>query len=223
MKSNRIVTLSTAQEKPPRGRQARGEVTRARILAVAIERFAAKGYEGTSVDEIVEAAQVNKRMVYHYFENKLGLYQEVLRDVYGRLSQVEVAAVTEQAGLDEVLEATVRASFSFLESNPEFVQLLHWENLQRGRHLDLPEFSLAKAPILETLGAAIRRSVRAKGARRDLEARHLLINLIGLCLIYFSNRYTLSVTVDLDLHTKEVRDEGMRHVIRLLRNSIRSD
>lgn len=222
MKSNHTVTFSGRQAKPPGSRQERGLATRARILATAIGIFAAKGYDGASVDEIVEAAGVNKRMVYHYFENKLGLYREVLRDVYGRLSKVEIAAVAEHADLDEMLESVIIASFDFLERNTEFVQLLHWENLQQGRHLDASAFGLTKAPILDSLATAVRESSRRRRIRPDLDPRHLLINIIGLCLIYFSNRFTLSMTVDMDLHSKNVRERGMAQIIAIMKSGIRN-
>ena len=45
-------------------------------LSAARELFARKGYSGTSVREIVAAADVTKPVLYYYFRNKEGLYLE---------------------------------------------------------------------------------------------------------------------------------------------------
>ena len=71
--------------------------TRQRLLNAAIALFSRRGYHAVSVDEIVASARVNKRMVYHYFGSKEGLYKVVLHDVYSRLESVEFHAI-ESAG-----------------------------------------------------------------------------------------------------------------------------
>jgi AcrR family transcriptional regulator len=53
--------------------------TRDRILEAAFVEFAAKGFVGARVDEIARRADVNKRMLYHYFGDKEGLFGVLLR------------------------------------------------------------------------------------------------------------------------------------------------
>src|ERR1035438_8092125 len=53
--------------------------TRGRILAAALAEFSTKGFAGARVDAIARRARGNKRMLYHYFGNKSGLFREVLR------------------------------------------------------------------------------------------------------------------------------------------------
>lgn len=61
-----------------KGRRKRDpDATRERILDAAKAEFAAAGFGGARVDAIAEAADVNKRMLYHYFGDKRGLYREV--------------------------------------------------------------------------------------------------------------------------------------------------
>ena len=50
-----------------------------RILEAALQEFAAKGFAGARVDVIARRARINKRMLYHYFGDKEGLFREVLR------------------------------------------------------------------------------------------------------------------------------------------------
>jgi AcrR family transcriptional regulator len=52
--------------------------TRERILEIAADLFAEKGYAGTYVREIVERAGVSKPVLYYYFRSKEGLFYAVL-------------------------------------------------------------------------------------------------------------------------------------------------
>lgn len=51
--------------------------SRDRIVTSAITEFARHGYSGARVDRIANLAAVNKRMIYHYFGSKQGLWEEV--------------------------------------------------------------------------------------------------------------------------------------------------
>lgn len=62
-----------------RGRPANPTV-RASILAAALELFAERGYDATSVSEVVEHAGVTKGALYHYFSAKEDLLYEIYRD-----------------------------------------------------------------------------------------------------------------------------------------------
>lgn len=52
-----------------------------RLLAAATRLFAERGYDRTSVQDIVEAAGVTKGALYHYFGSK----DDLLHEIYGRL------------------------------------------------------------------------------------------------------------------------------------------
>ena len=56
--------------------------TREAILTAAQDEFAAKGLFGGRVNTIARCAGANKRMIYHYFGNKEGLYLAALERVY---------------------------------------------------------------------------------------------------------------------------------------------
>lgn len=202
-------------------KKARTLPVRDRLLRAATRKFAEAGFAGTTVDEIVAAAQVNKRMVYHYFGDKEGLYHAVLIGVYRSLAEVEVVTLAHKTDIETLTGEIVRSYFDFLEKHPEFVRLLLWENLNDGRGLAHIGARLSKDPMLHALGEFLRAGIAAKRIRADMDARHLLISLIGLCLIYSSNRYTLSRALRMNLGSRPVREAGIRHVTRLLLDGIK--
>jgi TetR/AcrR family transcriptional regulator, repressor of fatR-cypB operon len=58
---------------------------RRRILDAALQTFADRGFNGTSVPEVAEAAGVGTGTLYRYFEHKEALVNEVYRDAKLRL------------------------------------------------------------------------------------------------------------------------------------------
>src|SRR5689334_10531993 len=58
---------------------------RRQLLDVALDRFAAGGFERTSMDDIASGAGVTKPVLYQHFASKRALYLELLDDVGSRL------------------------------------------------------------------------------------------------------------------------------------------
>ncbi|MBY9078387.1 TetR/AcrR family transcriptional regulator [Paenibacillus sp. HN-1] len=75
---------------------AKGEATRARLLASAEALFAAQGYHGTTVSQIVADAGVTQASFYLYFPGKEKLMNELLQRFENRLRQLSNAG--EEAG-----------------------------------------------------------------------------------------------------------------------------
>ena len=69
----------------PRTTDGDGTPVPQRLLAAATRLFAERGYDRTSVQEIVEAAGVTKGALYHYFGSK----DDLLHEVYARVLRVQ--------------------------------------------------------------------------------------------------------------------------------------
>lgn len=99
--------------------------TQQRILEAALQEFAAKGFAGARVDVIAKRARINKRMLYHYFGDKEGLFREVLRRKIAERSAWLANAP------EEPIER-LPAWFQLAWRDREWIQLLEWEALQWG-------------------------------------------------------------------------------------------
>jgi AcrR family transcriptional regulator len=71
---------------------ARGEATRAQLIAIATRLFAAHGYEGTSIEAVLREAGVSRGSLYHHFAGKEALYEAVLEDVETKVGMQTVEA-----------------------------------------------------------------------------------------------------------------------------------
>ncbi|MDX2853647.1 TetR/AcrR family transcriptional regulator [Streptomyces sp. PA03-3a] len=79
-----------------------------RLLAEATRLFAERGYDRTSVQEIVEAAGVTKGALYHYFGSK----DDLLHEIYGRVLRLQMQRLEAIAGKEAtpVAERLVEAA-----------------------------------------------------------------------------------------------------------------
>ena len=96
---------------PPR-KVAAALPTRDAVFQAAAGLFSAKGFEGVSVDDIADAAGVNKAMIYYHFKDKLALYRAVLADMLqamgARVATIVNAPADPAAKLDSFIENFVR-------------------------------------------------------------------------------------------------------------------
>jgi len=76
------------------GRAGRGQATRKRIVEVATDLFADRGYEATSIEAVLERAGVSRGSLYHHFAGKDRLFDAVVEAVHARVGEATLAAVT---------------------------------------------------------------------------------------------------------------------------------
>ena len=69
------------------------EPVRQRLLSEATRLFAERGFESTSVQEIVAAAGVTKGAMYHYFDSK----DDLLHEIYGRVLRMQMERLAQFA------------------------------------------------------------------------------------------------------------------------------
>ncbi|GGO84435.1 TetR/AcrR family transcriptional regulator [Wenjunlia tyrosinilytica] len=97
-----------------------------RLLAVATRLFAARGFERTSVQEIVDAAGVTKGAMYHYFDSK----DDLLHEIYRRLLSMQTKALERIAdgpgtAVDRLREAAADVVVSTLAHLDDAVVLMN--------------------------------------------------------------------------------------------------
>ena len=147
--------------------------TRGRILAAALAEFSAKGFAGARVDAIARRAQGNKRMLYHYFGNKSGLFREVLRHKI-----TERRALTEGASGNPAESLPFR--FAMMCRDPDWVRLLGWEAVQNTGDRVLEE-KFRREGTTRAL-ARVRRQQAEGYLTSEFDARHLILAKLSLTM-----------------------------------------
>ena len=65
----------------------RGQATRAHLVDVATQLFAAHGYDGTSIEAVLAEAGVSRGSLYHHFAGKDALFWAVLEGIAARVAE----------------------------------------------------------------------------------------------------------------------------------------
>lgn len=101
-------------------RKEQKEKRRQEILLAALELFVSKGYAATKVTDIAERADMSSGLLFHYFESKEKLYEELVRmGLKGTAYPME--QVCEHA-IDFFVQFTTRL-FSYMRQQPVMAKL----------------------------------------------------------------------------------------------------
>ena len=103
----------------------KSDQTKAKILSAALDEFAAKGFAGTRVDQIAQAAGVNKAMIYYFFTGKEELLKELFQSEMEQL-KTELGALMAQRDVHsrEEISQAVRALLAYASSKKKLLQVL---------------------------------------------------------------------------------------------------
>lgn len=173
-------------------------------MRAARVEFAQKGLEGARVDRIAERSGSNKRMIYHYFDNKDGLYKRVLEDIYAELREHEAGLKLAQHSPIDAINLLVEHTFHYFHENIEAVRLLNDENLHGARHVESSK-SIAglRLTLLDTISETLDRGAAAGLFSKDINPAHFYITVASVCYFPISNAATLKAFLGVDIQSKK--------------------
>ena len=190
------------------------ERTRRAILDAATAEFVQHGFGGASVNEIAARAQVNKRMLYHYYGKKDDLYLAVLECCYHRIRSAERQLRLTNLAPREAVETLVLFTWNYFLEHPEFLSLINTENMLEARYLRQSErIGELHSPLIEMLSDVLRRGAAEGVFREGVDPVQLYIDIASLGFFYLSNRHTLSTIFRRDLGDEAMLRERGRHVV----------
>jgi len=106
------------------------------ILEAALDEFAENGFAGARMGTIAERAGVNSRMIYHYFDNKEGLYRAALADVLEKGQEIVAGVPVIRMTVDrETMSDVFSQLFNLMVTQPRVVRLLVAECFDGGKRM----------------------------------------------------------------------------------------
>lgn len=107
-----------------------------RIIASAVELFAEQGFDATTVQQVVDRAEVTKGALYHYFDSKDDLLYEIYRALIGTqtadLEEITARSLTASETLRAILVNVIRTTADRLSEAKVFFREAH--KLDADRH-----------------------------------------------------------------------------------------
>jgi len=174
---------------------------RGEILTAAIREFSVKGLSGARIDEIAAKYGGSKNMIYHYYGSKDGLFAAVLENMYmtirARQRDLEIKGQDPVAGIRALVDFTIEV----FNDHPEFVSLLHSENMARAKHVRKSKSIAAMYnPLVTTIEDLLARGAASGVFRKGESAVDLYVCICAMATYPISNRYTLSAIFDIDIN-----------------------
>ena len=189
---------STAMRKPKAP-----EANRARILAAAIAEFAARGFEGASMDAIAARTDTTRALINYYFGSKERLYLAVLERVYAEIRDAERGLELDHLPPMEAIRRIVEFTYDYYVEHEYFVRLVVAENQAKGRHMKrFAALRTLNRPIVDTLGNVLARG-QAEGAfRTDVDPIDVHMAIAALGMFNVTNQYTFGTLFQREMGTK---------------------
>lgn len=168
------------------------EATPQALLDAAEIVFARDGFSGARVDEIARVAGYNKALIFHYFDDKIGLYRAMMTRTKQRIfAQFEAAlaryddegGAVSAARLRALAAAFIGVIFGYYVQHPETARIFAWEAAEGWQ-----TFSTCGPHTSESWSIRVMEMVRAGQAtgivRADLDCHLLFTTIMSLPLIH---------------------------------------
>lgn len=96
---------------------------RREILDAALVEFAARGFSGASVQDIIRRTRYSKPTLYYYFGSKAGLFKALLDDAYDTCYEIMRQSARAEGDLESRLTNIVLGLFEFLGAKKDLSRL----------------------------------------------------------------------------------------------------
>jgi AcrR family transcriptional regulator len=179
------------------------EANRARIVAAAIDEFAARGFKGASMDAIAARTHTTRALINYYFGSKEKLYIAVLEQAYFEIRDAESKLDLDHLPPVEALRRIVEFTYNYYLTHEGFVRLVVAENQARGRQLRKSKAMRAlNRPIIDLLSRVIARGQAQGRFRRDVDAVEIHKAIAALGMFNVANRHTFGAIFQRDMGAK---------------------
>jgi AcrR family transcriptional regulator len=125
------------------------DVRRNEILTAAETLFVTKGYEKTTINDILERVEIGKGTFYHYFQSKEEVMNAVIdRTITGYTEAAEAVIRDETLNAGQKFAAIVLGKMEGVPQRQEIIEELHQDGNAAFHQKSLTETILALSPLL---------------------------------------------------------------------------
>jgi AcrR family transcriptional regulator len=179
------------------------EANRARIVAAAIEEFAARGFKGASMDAIAARTHTTRALINYYFGSKEKLYIAALEQVYSEIRDAEGGLDLDHLAPEAAVRRIVEFTYTYYVEHEGFVRLVVAENQARGRHLRKSRaMRTLNRPIIVRLADVIARGQKVGLFRAQIDPVEVHKAIAALGMFNVTNQYTFGAIFQREMGAK---------------------
>ncbi|HPS46052.1 MAG TPA: TetR/AcrR family transcriptional regulator [Bacteroidales bacterium] len=155
------------------------------ILDAAKKVFLVKGFDGARMQEIADEAGINKALVHYYFRSKENLFDAIFKEAFQQFMPQVAEIVNSEESLIRIIEKFSDMYTRMLLNNPHLPMFILHEINRNPEQLAEKFRSFGVKP--EQLVQVFQKKCSQENYR-VIDPRHLIVNLLGLCIFPFVAR-----------------------------------
>ncbi len=171
--------------------------TEDRIREAAKQVFTQKGFAAARMQEIADAAGINKGLLHYYFQNKEKLFLSVFSEALDRFTPKVNEIFESEATLEQKIEQFIEAYLGVFLEYPHLPAFVLGE---MNRHPE--EFVrsiLSRKELPNPMKLLVQLQVEADAGRiRPVSPLHLVMNVVAMCIFPFVARPMFQAVMRVD-------------------------
>ena len=187
---------------------------RQQLLAAALDVFSLYGFNGASLDEIAQIAEMHKSNIFYYYENKEALYVEVLTTVMQKwLAPLQ----TLEAELEpvEALTHYLMTKIETARTQPKASRLFALEVIQGAPHI-LPILKGPLKKLFKCKAKVISHWQEQGKISAGIDAELLILNIWGLTQNYADFHTQIEMVTGKSLRNKSMYQRMIEHTVHMI-------
>lgn len=158
--------------------------SRAKIMEVALELFAQRGYHHTSISQIAKAADISKGLIYNYFESKEALLRDIVMEAVSQFDDIEAVLQSMEGTATQKLRWVTETAIETVLKDVKHWRLLTSLGLQTDVLTSLKEALRAKTENAFALSIALFKEMGFDNPKQEAYIYGALLD--GMVLHYVS-------------------------------------
>ena len=152
-----------------------GYKTKEKILGVAEQLFAEKGFNGTSIDKIAKTAGVNKGLIYYHFKDKKDIVVSIFKGIINEIEQsIRLSVPEEDSELDVLqLQRKIKDEIEYCRQRKKIISVMMMEALKADGNADFL-FQCAEMVIQQEMDGIRKKMKGADPLNPEDRVRYLL-------------------------------------------------
>ena len=187
---------------------------RQQLLNAALDVFSIYGFNGASLEEIAQLAEMHKSNIFYYYENKEALYVEVLTTVMQKwLARLQML----EADLEpiEALSHYLMTKIEVSRTQPKASKLFALEIIQGAPHI-LPILKGPLKKLFKRKAKVILNWQEQGKISSHIDPELLIINIWGLTQNYADFSTQIEMVTGKTLRNKSMYQRTIEHTIHMI-------
>lgn len=198
-----------------------------KILTVAVEEFAKKGFENANINTIAKNASVSVGSLYKYFDTKVDLFLTSVDYGIGCLENILGEVIASDEDIMIKLERLFREAISFSRENAVMIKLYNEFTTESNAELGRQLANRMEKITADAYKEAIVRGQVAGEIRTDIDPAmaaffvdNILMNIqFSYACDYYSNRYKIYVGEDIF----EKEEFAIENILRFVKAALKPE